>query len=166
MVKLRVASIVKESIVDGPGLRYVIFTQGCPHHCIGCHNPSTHDTHLGEMVDLSTIIEEIDKNPLLDGITLSGGEPFLQVTPVLTLVKQLKKSQKHIIVYTGYLFEELLTMGEDVIELLRNIDILIDGAFDIEKRSLSLLWRGSSNQRIIDVQSSLKENQVITSYLE
>lgn len=160
-IRMRLYGIVNDSIVDGPGLRYTIFTQGCPHHCIGCHNSRSHDFNGGYIKDIQEILDEIEENPLLDGVTLSGGEPFCQVEPLIELVKHLKQKKMHIMIYSGYTFEQLMQMNNNVQELLKLCDTLVDGPFVLENRSLSLLYKGSSNQRIIDIQASLKGNQVV-----
>lgn len=159
---LRISGIVKESTVDGPGIRYVIFTQGCPHKCIGCHNPQTHDYLGGYDYPLKNIIKEIVENPLIQGITLSGGEPFSQAVTLTQLIKEIKKKnlKLNIISYTGYLYENLL-QSEDQLNLLKEIDFLIDGPFELKLKNELLLFRGSSNQRVIDVKKSLKENKII-----
>ena len=151
---LRISGIVEESIVDGPGLRFVVFTQGCPHHCKGCHNPQTHDFNGGETRDVREIFEMFIENPLLSGITFSGGEPFVQPQPLCMLARLVKKAGKNIVVYSGYTFEQLKAMGEKdpaVLELLGLCDTLIDGPFLEDQKDLDLLFRGSRNQRIIDL---------------
>ena len=155
--KIRLYGVVNDSIVDGPGLRYTIFTQGCPHHCQGCHNPESWDENGGYLEDIDHIIADIMKNPLLDGITLSGGEPFLQCQPLIALLNQIKKqTHLHIMIYSGYTYEEIFTLGKEAIELLCLCDTLVDGRFVLSLRSLELIYKGSSNQRIIDVQKSLQ----------
>ena len=160
---LKISGVVKESIVDGPGIRYVVFTQGCPHNCKGCHNPQTHNIEGGRYVKISDIVDDIKKNPLLKGITISGGEPFMQANQVAKLISKLDKDRYDIITYTGFEYEYLLNNGNDVngyLNLLNSTDILIDGKFDIDKRSISVPFRGSTNQRAIDVKSSLSKNEV------
>lgn len=159
-MKLRLFGCVNDSIVDGPGLRYTIFVQGCHHNCLGCHNPESHDINGGYVKEIAEILKEIDENPLLDGITLSGGEPMLQVETLIELSKEVKKRNLNIILYSGYTYEQII---DDVNKksLLELCDMLIDGKFELEKRSLSLLYRGSSNQRLINVQESLKQNCII-----
>lgn len=162
--KIKIAGIVKESIVDGPGIRLVIFTQGCVHNCIGCHNPETHSFSNGYYMDIEKIIEMVKKDPLLDGITLSGGEPFHQGKVCGILAKKIKDMNLNIVTYTGYTFENLIKeidINDGWKELLYETDILIDGKFDIEKKSLLLKFRGSENQRIIDVKNSLEKNRII-----
>ncbi|MBC3805475.1 anaerobic ribonucleoside-triphosphate reductase activating protein [Acetobacterium fimetarium] len=154
--KVRIAGIVRESIVDGPGIRFVVFAQGCPHHCDGCHNPSTHDFNGGNLVAVDAIINEMKKNPLLDGITLSGGEPFEQPEAFGELAERARELGYHVMAYTGYTYEKLLTKkDEQRLRLLENTDLLVDGKFEMKKKSLLLKFKGSKNQRIIDVKKSL-----------
>lgn len=155
MNEIRIAAIEEESIVNGPGIRLVVFTQGCNHNCIGCHNPSTHSFQGGNLISIDRIIEMIKENPLLDGITLSGGEPFEQAKACSILAKKVRELGLNVITYTGYTFEEILPK-EDFRELLLETDILIDGRFDISKKSLMLEFRGSENQRIIDLNKYFK----------
>lgn len=154
MEKIRIAGIEEESIVDGPGIRLVLFTQGCNHHCIGCHNPETHSFDGGELVDIDSIVNMVKENPLLDGITISGGEPFEQAIECSILAKKVKDLGLNVITYTGYTFEEILC-NKRFRDLLLQTDILIDGKFDISQKSLMLQFRGSANQRIIDVKKYL-----------
>lgn len=155
-MQIKIAGIVEESIVDGPGIRFVIFTQGCPHHCPGCHNPHTHDFDGGRWEETEQIIASFRDNPLLKGITISGGEPFCQPAAAAELAKAAHASGKDVMVYSGYTFEELLSgKVQDVMLLLRETDILVDGRFVEEEKSLLLRFRGSSNQRILDCKKSL-----------
>lgn len=159
--KIKLCGVVNDSIVDGPGLRYTIFTQGCPHHCLGCHNPQSWDINGGYEENVEKIVQDILKNPLLDGVTLSGGEPFLQCQSLIVLLHQLKlQSSLHIMIYSGYTFEEILQQGQQAITLLKLCDTLVDGRFIQTLRSLELIYKGSSNQRIIDIQKSIKEGSV------
>ena len=163
MNKIRIAGVVKESIVDGPGLRYVIFTQGCNHKCEGCHNPQTHDFNGGYEESIENFLNDINENPLLKGVTLSGGEPFEQAVVICVLCDMLKEKNLDIVTYTGYTFEELLkgaNKKNQWFSLLERTDILIDGRFVLSKRSLALPFRGSSNQRIIECKESLKNKKV------
>lgn len=154
---IRISRTTPESIVDGEGIRYVIFMQGCPHHCSGCHNPSTHSFDGGKLVSIHELIADIRKNKnYIDGITLSGGEPFCQSDQCSIIVKEARKMGLSVWCYTGYIFEELYGRT-DTIKLLQHIDVLVDGPFILEERSLELNFRGSRNQRIIDVQESLKK---------
>ena len=162
---LRVANIVEESIVDGPGVRFVVFAQGCLHRCKGCHNPETFALDGGKLLPITEIFERISKNPLIEGVTFSGGDPFLQAGGFCTLAKMVHRAGLTVIAYTGYIFEDLLENGrdssEDRQELLKNVDILVDGPFKIEERSLELKFKGSYNQRIIDVRRSLIEGRTV-----
>lgn len=160
--QLRLFGVANDSIVDGPGIRYAVFTQGCSHACKGCHNPNSHALTGGYLKSIDEIIEEIDNNPLLDGITLSGGEPMLQAKPLISLCLEIKKRGLHIILYSGYTYEEILSLGPHQKELLSLCDMLIDGKYEADKASFSLLYRGSSNQRVINVQESLQQDKVIT----
>lgn len=149
-----------ESIVDGPGVRYVLFTQGCPHHCPGCHNPETHDFHGGVDVPLETIHDEIRRNPLLRGVTFSGGEPFSRWRDLLPLASVLRGEGYHLAAYTGYTLETLLESGQGA-PFLSLLDMLVDGPFVRAERSLELRFRGSRNQRILDVPASLREGRAV-----
>ena len=152
--KLRLCGIEPESIVDGPGFRYVVFVQGCPHHCEGCHNPQSHSFEDGYLKDIDEIVDEIKENPLLSGVTFSGGEPFCQAEGLYNLAVKVKELNKNIYVYSGYTYEKLLEMAKNEPykkKLLDICDVLIDGPFVLEKRDLTLLYRGSTNQRIINL---------------
>jgi len=154
MGQLRIAGIEEESIIDGPGIRMVIFTQGCNHNCIGCHNPETHSFTGGNLIDIDYIITMIKENPLLDGITISGGEPFEQALQCSILAKKVKDLGLNVVTYSGYTFEEILG-NKKFRGLLLQTDILIDGKFDQSQKSLNLKFRGSKNQRIIDLKRYL-----------
>lgn len=162
--ELKIAGIVEESIVDGPGIRFVVFTQGCPHNCEGCHNPQTHDFNGGKYVNIDEIIDKIEENPLLKGVTLSGGEPFMQAKTLATMIKNIKNKNLNIITYSGFTYEQLLDKANDencFLDLLNQTDILIDGKFEIKNKKEGLKYRGSSNQRAIDVKKSLENNKII-----
>ena len=147
-----------DSVVDGKGLRCVLWTQGCPHRCLGCHNPQTHDCEGGFEADIDMVRAEMKKHAYLDGVTFSGGEPMLQAKQCAELASFAKSLGWNVWCYTGFLFEELLQKKDlDIMNFLEQIDVLIDGRFEIEKKTMELYFRGSSNQRCIDVQSSLKE---------
>lgn len=151
---IRIAGLVEESIVDGPGIRFVVFTQGCPHNCPGCHNPNTHDPNGGYIADIEDVVKKIRKNKLVQGVTISGGDPFYRPKEVLNLVKRLKNFNYHVVVYSGYTLEELIEKAknnDDIKNLLLHIDMLIDGRFEKDKQDYTLKFRGSSNQRIIDM---------------
>lgn len=159
MKLIRISGIEPESIVDGEGIRYVIFTQGCPHHCPGCHNPQTHPFGGGKLVSIEYILDDISKRKnWIDGITLSGGEPFCQIYQCALIAEKAHKMGLSVWCYTGYLFEDLYRQG---IELLKYIDVLVDGPFVQAKKSLDLDFRGSRNQRVIDIPESLKEGVAI-----
>lgn len=156
---LRVSGIAPESIVDGPGIRYTVFVQGCPHRCPGCHNPQTHDFFGGRIIRLEEILEEVRENPLLYGVTFSGGEPFCQAEALFELALGIKGMGKNLIIYSGYTIERLLEMEKlqpYVGNLLRIADTLIDGPYIQQLRDLTLPFRGSSNQRIIDIKEYFK----------
>lgn len=162
--KIRIAGIIEESIVDGPGIRYVIFTQGCPHNCQGCHNPQTHDFNSGKIVNIEEIVDNINENPLLKGITLSGGEPFMQAKVLSKLIDKISNRNLDIITYTGFKFEDLLNIANEknnFLELLNRTDILIDGKFEEQNKDENLMYRGSSNQRAIDVKSSIQKGKIV-----
>lgn len=155
---LKIAGVVKESIVDGPGIRYVVFTQGCPHHCEGCHNPQTHDIEGGKLVSIDKLAEDINRNPMLKGVTISGGEPFMQAKQVATLLSKINRDKLDVMVYTGFEYENLLNKSNEqngFKDLLDSSNILIDGKFQMELKSNDVPFRGSVNQRAIDIQESL-----------
>ncbi len=161
---IRIAGVVKESTVDGPGFRYVIFTQGCPHHCEGCHNPQTHAMDGGKLESITSLVEDIKKNPLLKGVTLSGGEPFMQAKKLAKLLSMLDLNRYTVMTYTGFKYEYLVENSNNengYLDLLQLTDVLIDGKFEIALKSDKAKFRGSLNQRAIDVKSSLKQNKVI-----
>lgn len=151
---LRLAGVVEESCVDGPGLRLTLFTQGCPHHCPGCHNPQTHACEGGFHKDIDDILSLYRENPLLSGITFSGGEPFLQAEPLAALARKIHASGGNVMCYTGYVYEDLLfpplTSRPGIDDLLSETDILVDGPFILALKNGELLFRGSTNQRILD----------------
>ena len=158
---LDLSGIVSDSIVDGPGIRVTVFCQGCPHHCPGCHNPETWEFGCGTPMEEETILEIVRSNPLCRGGTFSGGEPFAQAEGYAKLAKLLKAHRYEVASYSGYTFEQLLRGTPAQKELLANIDVLIDGPFLMEERSLELSFRGSRNQRILDVPKSLAAGQAV-----
>ncbi len=161
---LRIAGTVQDSIVDGPGIRYVIFTQGCPHHCEGCHNPQTHDFDAGEPADVEKILEQIFANKMIGGVTFSGGEPFCQAQALVPLAEAIKAQGKHLTIYTGYLYEELVNSTDEATKrLLELADLLIDGPFVPAQRNLTIPYRGSENQRVIDLVKT-RYSGVLTMY--
>lgn len=160
--KLRIAGTINDSIVDGPGIRYVIFTQGCPHHCPGCHNPQTHDFSGGREADISQILREIFQNPLLGGVTFSGGEPFCQAEGLLPIAEAIKEKGKHLMIYTGYLLEQLQKMENPAVRrLLELADVLVDGPFLLAEKNLTLSYRGSENQRVIDLVKTRSAKEIV-----
>ncbi len=161
-MNIRIAGFVNDSIVDGPGLRFAVFTQGCLHNCPGCHNPETHDVNGGREEQVETLIGQMKKNPLLSGLTLSGGDPMLQPVPCLELAKAAHGLHLNVWMYTGYTWEQLLNRQDaDEMALLRETDVLVDGPFVLAQRSLELDYCGSKNQRLIDVAKSLAAGNVV-----
>jgi anaerobic ribonucleoside-triphosphate reductase activating protein len=163
-MEIRVAGLAKESVVDGPGLRFVIFTQGCPHQCPGCHNPHTHDPNGGEVMDSDEIFAQIKATKLIRGVTFSGGEPFMQAGALALLADRIRAEGLDIVTYTGFSFEQLAAMtprNKAVRQLLVQSDILVDGPFKIAERDLGLAFRGSRNQRLINVPHSLAQGRII-----
>lgn len=162
--KIRLAGVVRESIVDGPGLRFTVFCQGCPHGCPGCHNMETHDFNGGYDCDIQKILDAIDADPLLDGVTFSGGEPFCQPEAFYNLALEIKKRNLSVMAYSGYTYEELISLKNPAVDLLLSqVDLLVDGRYVAEQRDLSLLFRGSRNQRIIDMEKTREAGKVILS---
>lgn len=161
---IRLAGIVNESIVDGPGIRLVVFAQGCPHRCPGCHNPQTHDFNGGRVISIEDIVEMVSKNPLLDGLTLSGGEPFVQARALSLLGQSINKLGMNVITYTGYTYEYLMENADDDnywMSLLDCTYILIDGRFEIDKKNLLLPFTGSENQRIINMGKTRNQQKLV-----
>lgn len=165
-MRIKLFGTANDSIVDGPGIRYAVFTQGCPHHCEGCHNPNSHDVNGGYWEDTENIINKIKRNPLLDGVTLSGGEPFLQAKACAKIAEKAHEAGLNVVTYTGFVFEELLEKASEengFMKLLESTDILVDGRFELDKRSIDLNFKGSSNQRLLDVKKSLAEGVAVLS---
>ncbi len=158
---LNLAGIIKESVVDGPGLRVAVFGQGCPHHCQGCHNPETWEFGCGTDIDEEEVLEIIKSSRLCRGVTFSGGEPFVQAEGFARLGKMLKEAGYEVASYSGYTFEQLLAGTMEQQDLLNILDVLIDGPFRLEERTLEVAFRGSRNQRIIDVPASLKAGKAV-----
>ncbi len=161
--KIRVAGIVSDSITDGPGLRLTLFVQGCERNCQGCHNQSALALDGGNLYTAQEIMDKIKKNPILSGVTFSGGEPMLQAEALLPLARMIKDVGLDLAIYTGFTFEELINHGNAlVLELLSLANTLIDGPFILSKKSLKLSFRGSSNQRIINLKESMKQGIAVT----
>ena len=152
---LRVAGVIEESIVDGPGIRFVLFLQGCRLHCPGCQNPQTWDFDGGTLVPAEEVLDRIKANPLVHGVTFSGGEPFEQAEALLPLAEALKALGYHLMAFSGYTLEQLL-LKADSRSLLEKLDLLVDGPFVEAEKSLELRFRGSRNQRIINMQATRK----------
>ncbi len=155
------AGITGDSIVDGPGIRTTVFCQGCPHHCPGCHNPETWEFGCGTPMDEEKILKIVEENPLCQGVTFSGGEPFSQAEGFAKLGRMLKERGYEVASYSGFTFEELMNGTKAQRDLLSTLDVLIDGPFLQEERSLELNFRGSRNQRVINVPESLKAGEAV-----
>lgn len=165
---LQIAGIIRESIVDGPGIRFTVFCQGCPHHCPGCHNPQTHPFTGGQKVSVSRLVEEMKKNPLLQGATFSGGEPFCQAGGYAALADAVHGMGKDVFCYSGWTLEELWEKAKtepDVGKLLEKIDYLVDGRFVLAERDLTLQFRGSRNQRLLDMKKSRAAGKAVLAEL-
>lgn len=160
-MKIRLAGLVPESIVDGPGYRFSVFVQGCPHHCPGCHNPNTHDFSGGYETDTDEIIVKLGGNPLVRGVTLTGGEPMMQAEALCRIAEAAKKKGMNVWCYTGYTLEALLEQQNPAqMRLLSLIDVLVDGPYLSHERSLDLLYCGSKNQRLIDMNKTLESGEI------
>jgi anaerobic ribonucleoside-triphosphate reductase activating protein len=158
------APLQRDSVVDGYGIRTVIWTQGCSHNCPFCQNPQTHDFNGGEEWTVEEIKRELDELNNQDGITFSGGDPLFQIEPVLEIAKHAKKLNLNVWCYTGWTYEEVLKLGKKnpkYLEFLNYIDVLVDGKFENDKKDLNLLFRGSSNQRLIDMKKTLKSKEIV-----
>lgn len=161
---IRLSGIAYESLVNGPGMRRVFFAQGCRHKCKGCFNPDTHDFNGGEDRNMDELIEAVLENPMLRGVTFSGGDPWEQADKFAYMAKIFKENELNVWSYTGYTYEYILEHKDEKNgwnELLNNIDVLVDGRFEEEMTQEGLKFRGSYNQRIIDVKESLKEGKII-----
>ncbi|WP_294467060.1 anaerobic ribonucleoside-triphosphate reductase activating protein [uncultured Anaerofustis sp.] len=162
--EIRIAGIVRESIVDGPGLRFTLFVQGCPHKCPECHNPQTHDFNGGQVISHEKVLNAIFDNPLLSGVTFSGGEPFMQAKSLYLIGKEIKNKGLNLITYTGFLFEDLLKMSENdpyILKLIKLNDYIMDGKFELKNKTYDKTFVGSSNQRRIDVKNTIENNYKI-----
>ena len=160
--RLKVAGFSDDSIVDGPGIRFTLFVQGCENTCEGCHNKQAKALDGGEEITIEDVLRLVAKNPLLDGITFSGGEPFLQAAALANLAKMLRTPEFSVVTYTGYTAEYLLAAdNKGWRELMENTDILIDGPFELSQKSYNVRFRGSKNQRIIDMRKTLEEGRAV-----
>ena len=158
------ADLSTDSIVDGPGLRAVLWTQGCAHHCKGCQNAQTWDFNGGGLVPIKMVLDAIDELEYQDGITFSGGDPMFQPEACNKIAEYCKNKGLNIWVYTGFTFEELMLMAKRkpiYLEFLKKIDVLVDGRFILEERDLNLLFRGSRNQRLIDIPKTLTSGNIV-----
>jgi len=161
---IRIFGIVHDSIVDGPGLRLAVFFQGCNRGCEGCHNPESWPIGGGRETTAQALLSEIEKNPLLTGVTFSGGEPLLRAGALIPLAKGIKERGLDLAIYTGWTFEDILDDGDkDVLTLLEYASVLVDGAFKAEEKSMILAFRGSKNQRILDLKKSFEEGRAVLS---
>lgn len=158
---IMLAGITEDSIVDGPGIRTTFYCQGCPHHCAGCHNPETWEFGIGTAMDIGRLVEIVKSNPLCHGVTFSGGEPFSQAEEFAELAAMLKQEGYEVASYSGYTIEQLMQGTEAQKHLLSLLDVLIDGPFCLEEKSLELNFRGSRNQRVLNVPESLKTGQAV-----
>lgn len=161
---MRIAGYTKESVVDGPGIRFVVYAQGCPHHCEGCQNPETWDFMGGEEISEDLLFSLIRETKLLRGVTFSGGEPFSQAAAFASLAERVRSLGLDIVTYTGYTLEELLEMSKDDKDfklLLERSDFLVDGRYIVSERDLGVPFRGSRNQRFLDVASSLAAGRAV-----
>jgi anaerobic ribonucleoside-triphosphate reductase activating protein len=170
----RIAGIEHNSTVDGEGWREAIFFQGCNHHCLGCHNPQTWDFNAGKEISNEELLNIINKsltdNALIDGITLTGGDPFFQSEDILGLCEQLKQMGLNIWAYTGFRFDEFLhfiksekhdsRITQSMIDLLKFVDVVVDGQFILAKKTIEIPYVGSSNQRLIDVKKTLNSMEI------
>ena len=157
--------IQSDSIVDGEGIRSVIWFQGCSHNCPGCHNPETHDFNAGVEVSLEEMKSQIDELEYQSGVTFSGGDPMMQVEALYELAKYVHEKDMNVWVYTGYTFEELMILAEKNVmymNALQEIDVLVDGKFVMDLKSFDVQFRGSSNQRILDVKKSLDKKKAVS----
>lgn len=170
---VNVADVESESIVDGPGFRFAVYVQGCPHGCPGCHNPQTHAFEAKHDMDADKLLQLLQASPLNSGVTLTGGEPFCQAAALLPFAQAVRAEGKGVWAYSGYTFEQLC--GRQAVEgaaaahldpaaareLLNLCDVLVDGPFKENEQSYDLHWKGSRNQRVIDVPASLEAETVV-----
>ena len=170
-MKIRIADVVEESFVDGEGVRFAIFVQGCPHHCQGCHNPTTHDFNGGHIVETDKLIDEIKNAALISGITLTGGEPLCQIKACTEIAAATKALNMNVWCYTGYVYENLIDdktahtdffTPDEVNDLLKYVDVLVDGPYIDSERDLTMTFCGSTNQRLIDIKKSLNMKKIIS----
>ena len=168
-MNLRIAGILDESVVDGDGVRLTVFVQGCAHRCRGCQNPETQPMEGGHIIDTAKILAEVAENPLLTGVTFSGGEPSLQPAPLAELAKAIHQRGLDVWSYSGYTLEELQERAEKdkaTRALLKELDVLVDGSYEEDQRDLTLHFRGSRNQRVIDMKKTSATGRVVLLYTD
>lgn len=161
--KIRIAGVKRHSCVDGPGVRYALFFQGCPHHCPGCQNPDTHDGRGGREKDLSDVIRDLQGTRYLDGVTLSGGDPLMQPEAAAAIAEAAEARGLPVWLYTGWTWEQIVAgaAGPAAIKVLPHLTVLVDGPYLSALNHGTAQWRGSSNQRLIWVPESLRRGQVV-----
>jgi anaerobic ribonucleoside-triphosphate reductase activating protein len=158
----QIAGFKRESVIDGPGIRAVVFFQGCRHHCPGCHNPETWDEAAGTDMTVEDIWRSLAVTPLVSGITFSGGEPFLQPAAALELVHKARSERMDVWIYTGYVWDQLFAHPDPLVrDLLAACDVLVDGPFRQNEKRLDLPYRGSANQRLISIPESLRTGAIV-----
>ena len=168
-MKLQIAGIVDDSIVDGDGCRLTVFVQGCARRCPGCQNPETQPMEGGRAIDTAAILQQMAENPILSGITFSGGEPFLQPAPLASLARAVHQRGLDVWSYSGFTLEELAKRAEKdkaTRALLNELDVLVDGPYEEEQRDLTLHFRGSRNQRVIDMKKTRKTGRIVLLYTD
>ena len=168
-MKLQIAGIVDDSIVDGDGCRLTVFVQGCARRCPGCQNPETQPMEGGRAIDTAAILQQMAENPILSGITFSGGEPFLQPAPLASLARAVHQRGLDVWSYSGFTLEELAKRAEKdkaTRALLNELDVLVDGPYEEEQRDLTLHFRGSRNQRVIDMKKTKKAGRIVLLYTD
>jgi anaerobic ribonucleoside-triphosphate reductase activating protein len=161
---IRLAGIAYESLVNGPGIRRVFFSQGCKHNCKSCFNPNTHDFNSGELRNIDELIKDTLDNPIIKGVTFSGGDPWEQADKFAYMAKEFRNNGLNVWSYTGYTYEYILENKDKRLgwnDLLSNIDVLVDGRFEEDKMEEGLKFRGSKNQRIIDIKESLQDGKIV-----
>ena len=168
-MKLQIAGIVDDSIVDGDGCRLTVFVQGCARRCPGCQNPETQPMEGGHAIDTAAILQQMAENPILSGVTFSGGEPFLQPAPLASLARAVHQRGLDVWSYSGFTLEELAKRAEKdkaTRALLNELDVLVDGPYEEAQRDLTLHFRGSRNQRVIDMKKTRKAGRIVLLYTD
>lgn len=168
-MKLQIAGIVDDSIVDGDGCRLTVFVQGCARRCPGCQNPETQPMEGGHAIDTAAILQQMAENPILSGVTFSGGEPFLQPAPLASLARAVHQRGLDVWSYSGFTLEELAERAEKdkaTRALLSELDVLVDGPYEEAQRDLTLHFRGFRNQRVIDMKKTRKAGRIVLLYTD